>query len=54
MSVTYKFPTNVELDMMTRKYVVNREKFIGQQIIPFKETMTQRVQWDETRQRKKG
>lgn len=47
MSVTYKFPTNVELNMMTRKYVVKREKFIGQQIIPFKETGAQKVQWDE-------
>lgn len=45
--ITYKFPTNVELDMMTREYVINREKFKGQMIIPFKETMAQKVQWDE-------
>jgi hypothetical protein len=47
MGITFKFPTNVELEMMTREYVAKRERFIGQQIIPLKETMAQKVQWDE-------
>ena len=45
--ITFKFPTPVELDFMTQEYVVNRERFRGQQIIPFKETMLPTVQWDE-------
>ena len=47
MPVNYKFPTNVELSLVTQNYVINREKFIGQSILPFKETMTTTVQWDE-------
>lgn len=41
------FPTNVELDMVTQEYVVQRDQLIGGSILPFQNVMTQRVQWDE-------
>jgi len=47
MAVTYTFPTNVELDIMTQEYVIEREKFIGDKILPFAEYGSQRVRWDE-------
>lgn len=45
--ITYKFPTPEELAFMTREYVVNRSRFAGQQIIPFKESPLPIVRWDE-------
>ena len=43
----YRFPTNVSLDQATQEYFVEREKFLGDKILPFRDAWTQRVQWDE-------
>src|SRR4051812_31088187 len=45
--ITYKYPTNVALDIVTQEYVAQTEKMLGEQIMPFTDTATQRVQWDE-------
>ena len=45
--LTFKFPTQVELNMMTQAYVIDRARMKGQTIIPFKDTLTSKVQWDE-------
>jgi hypothetical protein len=45
--ITYTFPTNVELDVMTQEYMVERGKFIGDTILPFAEFQAQKVRWDE-------
>lgn len=45
--LTFKFPTNVELSMMTQAYVIDRSRLKGQTIVPFKNTLAQKVQWDE-------
>ena len=47
MSLVYTFPTNVTMETATQEYVIEHEKFIGEEIMPFTESMTQRVQWDE-------
>lgn len=47
MSITYKYPTNVSLDMVTQEYVAQTEKMRGEQLMPFEDTQTQKVQWDE-------
>jgi hypothetical protein len=44
----YRFPTNVSMDVTTQEYVVQVEKLLGiQELMPFEELLTQRVQWDE-------
>lgn len=45
--ITYKYPTNVALDMVTQEYVAQTEKMRGEQLMPFEDTQTQTVQWDE-------
>jgi len=45
--IVYRYPTNVALDEATQEYFIQRELFIGDQIMPFREHWTQRVQWDE-------
>lgn len=47
MPITYKYPTNVALDMITQEYVAQTEKMRGEELMPFEDTMTQTVQWDE-------
>lgn len=47
MSIIYRVPTNVSMDETTQEYVIEREKFLGEEILPFTEAMTQRVRWDE-------
>ena len=47
MPITYRFPTNVALDMVTQEYVAQTEKMRGEELMPFEESMTQKVQWDE-------
>ena len=47
MGIVLTFPSNVELDMLTQEYVINREQLLGQSIMPFQEHQTQRVRWDE-------
>lgn len=44
---TYKYPTNVALDMVTQEYVAQTDKLRGEQLMPFEDTDTQTVQWDE-------
>ena len=45
--IIYKYPTNVSLDMVTQEYVAQTEKLRGEQLMPFEDTATQVVQWDE-------
>ncbi len=45
--LVYTFPTAVEADVMTQAYFVEREKFIGEEYLPFEEKTTSRVQWDD-------
>jgi hypothetical protein len=45
--ITYKYPTNYSLDMVTQEYVAQTEKLRGEQLMPFEDTETQVVQWDE-------
>lgn len=45
--ITYKYPTNVALDMVTQEYIAQTAKFLGEQLMPFEDTNTQVVQWDE-------
>jgi Phage major capsid protein E len=47
MSIIVQVPTNVELDVVTQEYTIQREKFIGEQILPDTPFMTSRVRWDE-------
>jgi hypothetical protein len=47
MSIIYRFPTNVSVDDATQEYFIEREKLLGDKIMPFVERWTQRVQWDE-------
>ena len=47
MPITYKYPTNVALDMVTQEYVAQTEKLRGEELMPFADTETQVVQWDE-------
>lgn len=41
------FPTNYELDIVTQEYMIQRERLLGQSILPFQEYFTQKVRWDE-------
>jgi hypothetical protein len=43
----YQFPTNLQLDILTQEYIIQREQFIGAQIVPLMEVGVQRVRWDE-------
>lgn len=45
--ITYKYPTNVALDMVTQEYVAQTEKLRGEELMPFEDSETQVVQWDE-------
>ena len=45
--ITYTYPTNVALDMVTQEYVAQTEKMRGEELMPFQDTATQKVQWDE-------
>lgn len=45
--LTYTFPTAVEADVMTQEYFVERDKFIGEEYMPFEEKMTSKVRWDD-------
>jgi hypothetical protein len=45
--IIYKYPTNVSLDMVTQEYVAQTEKLRGEELMPFDDTTTQTVQWDE-------
>src|SRR5260370_23905129 len=45
--LTYQFPTNLQLDILTQEYIIQREQFIGAQIVPLMEVGVQRVRWDE-------
>ncbi|MGB8508410.1 MAG: major capsid protein, partial [Pyrinomonadaceae bacterium] len=45
--IIYRFPTNVSLDEATQEYFIQRDQMIGDKIMPFREHLTQRVQWDE-------
>ncbi|MDQ3132126.1 MAG: major capsid protein [Acidobacteriota bacterium] len=47
MPLTFTYPTNVALDQVIQEYVVDTSAFIGLQIMPVEEAMTQKVQWDE-------
>lgn len=47
MSVIFRFPTNVSMDVATQEYFIQRDKMVGDEILPFQDLMTQRVQWDE-------
>lgn len=47
MSIIYRFPTNVSMEQATQEYVIEHEKFIGEEILPFVEVWTDRVQWEE-------
>lgn len=43
----YTFPTAVEADVMTQEYFIERDKFIGEEFLPFEEKFTSKVRWDE-------
>lgn len=45
--IIYKYPTNVSLDMVTQEYVAQTDKLRGEELMPFEDTATQTVQWDE-------
>lgn len=45
--IVFRFPTNVSLDLVTQEYVIQRELMIGDQLLPFTEALTEKVQWDE-------
>ncbi|MCP9494277.1 MAG: major capsid protein [Pyrinomonadaceae bacterium MAG19_C2-C3] len=45
--ITYTFPTNHELNLLVQEYSVERETFMGEEIMPFEPQMTQRVMWDD-------
>lgn len=47
MGLIFTFPTAVEADVMTQEYFVEREKFIGEDYLPFEEKMASKVRWDE-------
>ncbi|OLE52685.1 MAG: hypothetical protein AUG51_17080 [Acidobacteria bacterium 13_1_20CM_3_53_8] len=47
MGLTFTFPTNVELDVVTQEYIIETDKFIGEQEMPDTEFQTQKVRWDE-------
>lgn len=47
MSVIFRFPTNVSMDQATQEYFIQRDKMVGDEIMPFVDLLTQRVQWDE-------
>lgn len=47
MGLTFTFPTNVELDVVTQEYVIESDKFLGAEILPDTEFMSQKVRWDE-------
>jgi hypothetical protein len=47
MAIIYRVPTNVSMDETTQEYVIDHDKFLGEEVLPFTEAMTQRVQWDE-------
>ncbi len=47
MSLILQFPTNVELDVLVQEYTAEREKFIGEKILPFEPFMSSKVRWDE-------
>lgn len=42
-----KFPTNREMDVTTQEYQRDASKLAGQKILPMKESMAQKVEWDE-------
>jgi hypothetical protein len=41
------FPTNQSLDVVTQEYVVDRSKFIGDQVMPYVDFNSFTVKWDE-------
>jgi hypothetical protein len=45
--ITYRFPTNVSLDTVVQEYQIGATTLVGEQILPFREVPTQKVQWDE-------
>jgi hypothetical protein len=47
MSIIYRVPTNVSMDETTQEYTIQREKMLGEEVLPFAEAQTQRVEWDE-------
>lgn len=47
MSILFRFPTNRVMDETTQEYVIQHEKFLGEEILPFTESMAQVVEWDE-------
>jgi hypothetical protein len=47
MNIVVKYPSNVELDVVTQEYKVDSKKFIGQQILPTRPSTAQRIEWDE-------
>jgi hypothetical protein len=46
MSLIYRFPNNFVVDTATQEYFVEREKFVGDKIMPFTPVMAQKVIWD--------
>ena len=47
MSLVLTFPTNAELNTVVQDYVAQTQNFIGAQILPETQAMTQKVRWDE-------
>ena len=47
MSLTFTFPTNVELEQVVQEYVIQPDMFMGEKILPVVESMAQKVRWDE-------
>lgn len=47
MGLIYRFPTNVALDMVVQEYMPQAETLRAEEILPFQEVATQKVQWDE-------
>jgi hypothetical protein len=47
MAITYRFPTNESLNEVVRDYEIPSDMFKGEEILPFMDTETTFVEWDE-------
>ncbi len=45
--LTYTFPTNVALDIVTQEYVIDTSKHVGDSILPYTDFNSYEVRWDE-------
>jgi len=45
--ITYRFPTNVSLTEVVQEYTIQRDKLVGNKLLPMRPRDTQFIEWDE-------